>query len=88
MKTILIIIMILLMLSGSYLLLIMPRVNGGPDRSPFMEHYYAHRGFHDNNTDAPENSKPAFKAAVANGYGIELDVLLTKDNIPVVYHDE
>ena len=29
----------------------------------------------------------AFKKAVAAGYGIELDVQLTKDRIPVVFHD-
>ncbi|QNM06422.1 glycerophosphodiester phosphodiesterase family protein [Qiania dongpingensis] len=35
----------------------------------------------------PENSMAAFRAAVEAGYGIELDVQLTKDNIPVVFHD-
>lgn len=50
--------------------------------------YYAHRGFHDNKSDAPENSMRAFRKAVDAGYGIELDVQLTKDRIPVVFHDE
>ena len=49
--------------------------------------YYAHRGLYDNNSDAPENSLRAFALAAEAGYGIELDVRLTKDGIPVVFHD-
>ncbi len=37
--------------------------------------------------DTPENSMAAFRAAAASGYGIEMDVQLTKDKIPVVFHD-
>ncbi|MDD6810851.1 MAG: glycerophosphodiester phosphodiesterase family protein [Lachnospiraceae bacterium] len=48
---------------------------------------YAHRGLHDNATSAPENSMAAFRKAVEAGYGIELDVQLTKDGIPVTFHD-
>lgn len=36
---------------------------------------------------APENSLRAFQKAVDAGFGIELDVQLTKDHIPVVFHD-
>ena len=36
---------------------------------------------------APENSLKAFEKAVKAGYGIELDVQLTKDNKLVVFHD-
>lgn len=50
--------------------------------------YYAHRGLHDNRADAPENSLRAFGRAVEAGYGIELDVQLTKDKVPVVFHDD
>ena len=70
-----------------YFLAIMPRINGRPDYSPLCGWYYAHRGLHDNKSDAPENSMAAFKKAVENGYGIELDVQLTKDGLPVVCHD-
>jgi glycerophosphoryl diester phosphodiesterase len=35
----------------------------------------------------PENSPSAFAAAAAAGYGIELDVRLTRDRVPVVLHD-
>ena len=41
--------------------------------------YYAHRGLHDNISDAPENSLAAFQKAVDAGYGIELDVQMTAD---------
>ncbi|MBE5882847.1 MAG: glycerophosphodiester phosphodiesterase [Lachnospiraceae bacterium] len=70
-----------------YLWAIMPRVVRRPDTIPFQEWLYAHRGLHDNTTDAPENSIRAFEKAVNAGYGIELDVQLSKDKIPVVFHD-
>ena len=83
-----IIVLILLALAALYLFLIMPRMTGRPDASALMGRYYAHRGLHDNQSDAPENSMAAFKKAVDAGYGIELDVQLTRDRIPVVFHDE
>lgn len=70
-----------------YLLMIMPRILKRPNRAPYIGVLYAHRGLHDNATEAPENSMPAFRKAVDAGYGIELDVQLTKDGIPVVFHD-
>lgn len=81
---ILLLITILLML---YLFLIAPRIWRKPDRTPLLNVLYAHRGLFDNKTDAPENSLPAFQKAVEAGYGIELDVQLSKDGIPVVFHD-
>lgn len=70
-----------------YMLMIMPRILGKPKRFPYLGVHYAHRGLHDNKTSAPENSMAAFRKAVEAGYGIELDVQLTKDGIPVVFHD-
>lgn len=70
-----------------YFLAIMPRMVHKPDKRPFQGVLYAHRGLHDNGGDAPENSMKAFKKAVDNGYGIELDVQLSRDRIPVVFHD-
>lgn len=44
----------------------------------------AHRGDH---TVHPENTMEAFQAALdAGAYGVEFDVRLTADNIPVVFH--
>lgn len=45
----------------------------------------AHRGFH--NTKSPENSISSFENAKTMGYGIELDVHLTKDEHLIVFHD-
>lgn len=70
-----------------YLLMIMPRVFKRPDITPFKGWFYAHRGLHDNSSEAPENSLAAFQKAVDKGFGIELDVQLSKDGIPVVFHD-
>lgn len=45
----------------------------------------AHRGAMD---EAPENTASAFEAALSHRIdGIELDVQLTADGIPVIYHD-
>lgn len=78
---------VLVVLVILYLLMIMPRMTHRPDREIFTKVLYAHRGLHDNNSDAPENSMAAFKKAVDGGYGIECDVQLTKDGIPVIFHD-
>ncbi|MBO4873678.1 MAG: glycerophosphodiester phosphodiesterase [Lachnospiraceae bacterium] len=47
---------------------------------------FAHRGLH-HQPDAPENSLAAFRAAVENGYGAELDIHLMKDGNLAVIHD-
>ncbi len=46
---------------------------------------YAHRGLH--SPGIPENSLSAFRAAMAAGYGIELDAHLLKDGNLAVIHD-
>jgi len=83
MKILLIVIILLIL----YLFLIAPRMFKKPDRSKLMGVHYAHRGLFDNNSDAPENSLAAMRLAVENGYGIEMDVQLSKDGVPVVFHD-
>lgn len=45
----------------------------------------AHRGLHTERV--PENTLGAFEAAVERGYPVELDVRLTADGVPVVFHD-
>ena len=47
---------------------------------------YAHRGYHDK-PRVPENSMAAFRRAIENGYGAELDVHLMKDGRLAVIHD-
>lgn len=79
---------ILVVLIVLYFLAIMPRMIGRPSPDRYLQqNLYAHRGFHDNKTSAPENSMAAFRKAVDRGYGIECDVQLTKDGIPVIFHD-
>lgn len=46
---------------------------------------YAHRGLHGNGV--PENSMAAFRLALENGYGIELDIHLLADGNLAVIHD-
>lgn len=47
----------------------------------------AHRGLHDYNRLRRENTSSAFRAAIAGNYGIELDVQLSADGVPMVFHD-
>ncbi|OYY07372.1 MAG: glycerophosphodiester phosphodiesterase [Rhizobiales bacterium 35-68-8] len=47
----------------------------------------AHRGLHDAARGVIENTASAFRAAIAGGYGIELDVQPSADGVPVVFHD-
>ena len=74
-------------LTGLYFLAVMPRMTGRADPAPFNTKLFAHRGLHDNKSGAPENSMPAFRKAVEKGYGIELDVQLSSDGVPVIFHD-
>ena len=57
--------------------------------SPLLEEMkgvkFAHRGLH--SATVPENSMSAFKLAKASGFGIELDIRLTKDGELIVFHD-
>jgi len=48
-------------------------------------YFYAHRGLH--GEGVPENSLEAFRRALDKGYGIELDLHLTKDGRLAVIHD-
>lgn len=57
----------------------------GPEIRKLRPFAYAHRGLH--NEVRPENSLAAFRAAKDAGYGIELDVHLTRDGTLAVIHD-
>lgn len=67
-----------------YLFLIAPK--NKKEMTKFKNLYYAHRGLH--NEERAENSMSAFKAAVDSGFGIELDIRLSKDGKLVVFHDD
>ncbi len=91
MKILMMILLILLVsavvLAGFFFLSVMPRMTNRAGIRPFFGGVYAPPGPHDNASDAPENSLAAFRKAVEKGFGIELDVQLTKDLVPVVFHD-
>ncbi len=53
-----------------------------------FEHPIAHRGFHDRAAGIIENSRSAFERAIEAGYAIECDIQLTRDGVPVVFHDD
>jgi glycerophosphoryl diester phosphodiesterase len=65
----------------------MPKLRRNPEGNRLDGWLYAHRGLHNNKSEAPENSLKAFALAAEKGYGIELDVQLTKDLVVVVLHD-
>ena len=81
------ILIIILLIMALYLIAIMPKLSNTANFTPFKGRHYAHRGLHGDKNICPENSMAAFKLAIDNNYGIELDIQLTKDNIPVVFHD-
>lgn len=54
----------------------------------FLRLPLTHRALHDRAAGRIENSPLAVKAAVAAGYGIEVDLQLSRDGVPMVFHDE
>ena len=78
-------VLIICVIALIYLFLVSPRVANPPD-TELIRCDYAHRGLW--NAKIPENSLSAFEYAARMGYGIELDIQLTKDKKIVVFHDE
>lgn len=84
MKIAIIIVSVLAGLFLLYVLSVMGR-RKHPAMAQLQGWYYAHRGLH--SEGRPENSLGAFRAALENGYGIELDVHLLADGSLAVIHD-
>ncbi|AWB47390.1 phosphodiesterase [Gemmobacter aquarius] len=59
-----------------------------PLPAAFLTLPIAHRAYHDVADGRPENSRAAVRAAVAAGYGIEIDLQLSRDGVAMVFHDE
>lgn len=78
---------ILFGLLGLSLYMLRPETEKTRSFAAFDHTMIAHRGLFDNHSEAPENSLAAFRKAVDQGFGIELDVQLTKDGKLVVFHD-
>jgi glycerophosphoryl diester phosphodiesterase len=78
------VLLVLIIVAVIYLFLIMPRITDRADMD-LVSTDYAHRGLWDSLN--PENSVAAAMLAVKYGYGIELDVHLSKDGHVMVFHD-
>ena len=63
--------------------LVRPARRVSPDEALLCD--YAHRGLHGGGV--PENSLAAFELACKKGFGIELDVQLSRDGKVMVFHD-
>lgn len=74
--------------AGALVYLVAPGKIRKKKRSPFQDRNFAHRGLHKRDKSVPENSLAAFDRAASYGYGIELDVQLSKDGQVVVFHDD
>lgn len=55
---------------------------------PVFDRPIAHRGLHDRGRGIIENTASAFAAAIEKGYAIECDVQLSRDGIPMIFHDD
>ncbi len=75
---------LVLLLALYLLVLVRPRARRTDNAALLCD--YAHRGLHGGGI--PENSMAAFRRACEAGYGIELDVHLSRDGEVVVFHDE
>ncbi len=73
-------------IAGMYAATYLPAALARPGKKPrFGIYYFAHRGA----CKGPflENTLPAIAECIRRGYGMELDVRVTKDNVPVLFHD-
>ena len=60
-----------------------------PELPPiFLTTPFAHRGLHDRTAGVIENSRAAARAAIAAGYGIEMDIQRSADGEAMVFHDD
>ncbi len=86
MKVFGIVVGIVLALALFYLFALMGR-RGEKKMELLRKYRYAHRGLHNAGRGVPENSASAFRYALTGGFGVELDVHLSKDKRLVVIHD-
>ena len=75
-------------IAGIATYLIAPTRPTKAQKAPFWGANIAHRGLHRPDRSVPENSIPAFAAAVEAGYGVEFDVHITADGELIVFHDD
>ncbi len=79
---------LLMITAGLYIFMIMPRLKKPAcGLKPLTTTHFAHRGYFTEKEKKPQNTLAAFARAAEEGYGMELDVRLTKDNKLAVIHD-
>ncbi len=71
-----------------YAVLVCPSRPKKGQTQAFLGVQCAHRGLYEKDQSIPENTLAAFARAVEGGYGVELDVQLSKDGAVVVFHDD
>lgn len=81
-------IFIFILTAGLYLIALAPETSRKKQMAAYRGTMFAHRGYHCAGKGIPENSIPAFRAALDRNYGIELDIHITKDHQLVVFHDD
>ena len=86
MTAVIIILIVLIVLFLLWILALRCR-KGHPAWETLRKFRYAHRGLHNSAEGIPENSMAAFRLAAEQGYGIELDIHLTRDGRLAVIHD-
>lgn len=74
--------------AGLYICALVPETSRKNQMTAYYGTMFAHRGYHCAEKGIPENSIPAFRAAIERKYGIELDIHITRDNQLVVFHDD
>lgn len=55
---------------------------------PWLKGHFCHRGYYSKDQSISENSLGAFRKSIEVGFGIELDVQLSKDGKVYVFHDD
>ena len=81
-----IILTVIILAAAAFLFMLLPRGSRRSDMESFRGLAFAHRGLH--TRTIPENSMPAFAAAVKRELPIELDIHLTRDKKIIVFHDD
>ncbi len=79
---------VIIIIIVAFALIVKPKKLTEEQKKRLCGHFYAHRGLYKQDQSTPENSMPAFRLAARRGYGIELDVRMTKDGRLAVFHDE
>lgn len=88
MKIVWIVCGVLMAMAALWLYLIAPRLKRPGTLRELKNWKFAHRGLHDIKKGVPENSLHAFRLACEQGFGMELDVRLSRDGRLVVLHDD